>query len=299
MEVVLANPRGFCAGVERAVHAVRKALEMHGPPVYVKHQVVHNPTVVQELEQAGAVTVERVEQVPEGANVVFSAHGSPPSDFATARQRNLHVIDATCPLVTRVHNEAKKYSREGRRIILIGHRGHQEVIGSQGYADMHLMDDREPFSLPDWPAATPVAILTQTTLSVDDTARAIKAINGRFTNVVTRNDICYATTNRQEAVKKLVEQVDVVVVIGSSTSSNCVRLKELAESCGVKAYRVTSADELKLEWFDPAARIGVTSSASTPERAVAAVLKKLGPRNTTTIGGDPEKVVFSLPQGVR
>ena len=204
------------------------------PPIYVKHEIVHNPYVVKALEKKGAITVDTVEEIPPNSNVVFSAHGSPPEDFQKALDRNLNVIDATCPLVTRVHNEAVKYSAEGKRVILVGHRGHAEVNGTMGQAPMALVNDTGPGKLPSWNPDTPVAILTQTTLSVDDTARAISKIRGRFTDALVRNDLCYATTNRQEAVKKLAEQVDLVLVIGAQNSSNCNRLREVAERHGVQ-----------------------------------------------------------------
>ena len=202
MIVFLGSPRGFCAGVVRAIDSVEIAIEKYGPPIYVKHQIVHNSYVVNQLEQKGAITVEKVSEIPEGEKVVFSAHGSAPSDFEEAKSRNLQVLDATCPLVTKVHNEAKKYSKDGRKLILVGHEGHQEVKGTMGQEQMHLIDDREKTNpnLPKWKKNTPLTILTQTTLSEDDTERSISTIQNNFNNVVVRNDICYATTNRQEAV---------------------------------------------------------------------------------------------------
>ncbi|MDP3061742.1 MAG: 4-hydroxy-3-methylbut-2-enyl diphosphate reductase, partial [Chloroflexota bacterium] len=228
-EVLLSAPRGFCAGVVRAIDVVELALKRFGPPVYVKHQIVHNPYVVADLEKKGAITVENVDQVPEGAVVVFSAHGSPPEDYARAKARGLKAIDATCPLVTKVHNEARKYSREAHNIVLVGHRGHAEVRGTMGQADMALLDEREGLSLPAWDPATPVVVLTQTTLSVDDTARAVSEIQRRFPKAIVRNDVCYATTNRQSAAKEMARKVDMVLVIGSQNSSNCNRLREVAE----------------------------------------------------------------------
>ena len=236
MKVYLGVPRGFCAGVVRAIDIVELALERFGAPVYVKHQIVHNPYVVSSLERKGAVTVEEVDEIPEGSMVVFSAHGSPPDDFAKAEERDLKVIDATCPLVTKVHNEAKKYAGENRRIILVGHRGHQEVKGTMGQNPMHLVDDREGVRLPDWSDGTPVAVLTQTTLSVDDTERSIHEISRRFPDAIVRNDLCYATTNRQSAVKELAKLAELVLVIGASNSSNCNRLREVAEANGATSY---------------------------------------------------------------
>ena len=230
MEVLLSSPRGFCAGVVRAIDVVDICLRKYGPPVYVKHQIVHNPWVVNDLERRGAITVEEVEEVPEGSLVIFSAHGSPPEDFAKAKALNLTVIDAVCPLVTKVHNEAKKYHREGKKVILVGHKGHQEVRGTMGQVEMALVDDLKDIASTGWDDDQEVAVLTQTTLSVGDTAQAINAIQGKFTNTVIRNDICYATTNRQDAVYKMSGEVQLVLVIGAQNSSNCNRLREVGES---------------------------------------------------------------------
>ena len=239
MKVFLGMPRGFCAGVVRAIAIVELALEKYPHPVYVKHQIVHNHYVVKSLENRGARTVEDVDDIPVGSTVVFSAHGSTPEDFAKAARRGLHVIDATCPLVTKVHNEARRYSHDGRKLILIGHLGHQEVRGTMGQAAMHLVDEKEQTALPDWDEDTPVTVLTQTTLSVDDTSRSISQIEDRFSDVIVRNDLCYATTNRQAAVKELSRLVDLVLVIGAQNSSNCNRLREVAEANGVTAYQVS------------------------------------------------------------
>ena len=233
MEVILSSPRGFCAGVVRAIEVVEICLRRYGPPVYVKHQIVHNPHVVADLERKGAITVETIEEIPPGSLVVFSAHGSAPEDFEKARARNLHVIDAICPLVTRVHNEAKRYRREGRKVLLVGHRGHQEVRGTMGQVEMTLVDDNAGSRLPSWDPGEKVAVLTQTTLSVGDTAAAIDAIKDRFPDAIVRNDICYATTNRQEAVTEMAVMVDLVLVIGAENSSNCNRLREVAAAMGV------------------------------------------------------------------
>ncbi|MBI4219565.1 MAG: 4-hydroxy-3-methylbut-2-enyl diphosphate reductase [Chloroflexi bacterium] len=299
MDVFLSSPRGFCAGVVRAVDIVEIALRRFGAPVYVKHQIVHNPHVVASLEAKGAVTVEDVDQVPEGSNVVFSAHGSAPDDFAKARQRNLRVIDATCPLVTRVHNEAKKYEKGGKRLILVGHRGHQEVRGTMGQAHMHLMDDREKTALPVWPAGSPVAVLTQTTLSVDDTARVVETIRAQFPDAVVRNDICYATTNRQESAKLVARKVDVVLVIGAQNSSNCRRLQEVAEAEGVPAYLINGPAELDTGWLDGVERVGITSGASTPEEMVQAVIKAINPARVIPVGEQEEDIHFVLPKELR
>lgn len=296
MDVILAAPRGFCAGVERAIEIVEISLVRFGPPVYVKHQIVHNPYVVSSLEKKGAVTVEDIEQIPEGSLVVFSAHGSPPEDYAKAETRKLKVIDATCPLVTKVHNEAIKYDSDESKIVLVGHRGHQEVRGTMGQTEMILVDDSEGVNLPQWDRDTRVVLLTQTTLSVDDTAKTIKKIQSKFHNTVVRNDLCYATTNRQDAVKKLAKLVDIVLVIGSQNSSNCNRLMEVARGLGVKAYLINGAEELNDSWLCGVDKVGITSGASTPEVLVNNVILKLKPDDVTTIEGVEEKVRFILPK---
>ena len=299
MKVYLGVPRGFCAGVVRAIEIVELALERFGAPVYVKHQIVHNPYVVNSLENKGAVTVEEVEEIPEGSMVVFSAHGSPPEDFRKADARGLKVIDATCPLVTKVHNEAKKYAREDRKLILVGHRGHQEVKGTMGQHPMYLVDDREGVRLPDWSDATPVTVLTQTTLSVDDTERSIEEIGRRFPDVVVRNDLCYATTNRQMAVKELARLTDLVLVIGASNSSNCNRLREVAEANGVTSYLLNGPNELDMAWLDGVDSVGITSGASTPDDLVMSVIDAIAPDEVTTIAGADEDVSFVLPRELR
>jgi 4-hydroxy-3-methylbut-2-enyl diphosphate reductase len=297
--VYLGVPRGFCAGVVRAIDIVELALQKFGAPVYVKHEIVHNPHVVRSLEQKGAITVEDVDEIPEGANVVFSAHGSPPEDFVKASQRRLKVIDATCPLVTKVHNEARKYVREGRRIILVGHRGHQEVKGTMGQSEMHLVDDREVFRVPELAPDTRVTVLTQTTLSVDDTRRAIEQIKQNFSDVLVRNDLCYATTNRQAAVKELSKLVELILVIGAPNSSNCNRLREVAEANGVPAYLLNGPEEMNPRWFEGVERVGITSGASTPEELVKAVIDALDPQEVVKIEGAEEDVNFVLPKELR
>ena len=305
MEVLLSSPRGFCAGVVRAIDVVDVCLRRYGPPVYVKHQIVHNPYVVAELEQKGAITVEEVDEVPDGSLVVFSAHGSPPADFEKAAERNLRVIDAVCPLVTRVHNEAKKYHREGKRVLLVGHQGHQEVRGTMGQAPMTLINDSAPLSEQEvsadieWPADTEVAVITQTTLSVGDTANAIGAIQERFPGAVVRNDICYATTNRQDAVTQMAGLVDVVLVIGAQNSSNCNRLREVAEANGTPAYLINGPDEIDPEWLVGCKRAGITSGASTPEVLVEAVIEALDPAKVTLLEGAEEDITFTLPRELR
>ncbi len=296
MDAYLSSPRGFCAGVVRAVDIVELALQRYGAPVYVKHQIVHNPYVVKSLEDKGAVTVEKVSDIPKGANVVFSAHGSAPGDFEEASERNLNVIDAICPLVTRVHNEAKKYTRDGNKTILIGHRGHQEVVGTMGQADMELLDEREGINLPEWADDEKVTVLTQTTLSVDDTAAAIAAITERFPNALIRNDICYATTNRQTAIKRAAIQVDLVLVIGAENSSNCQRLREVAQASGVPAYLVNDPDAIDRSWLKNVDRVAITSGASTPEALVQAVISYLSPVNVIPVGEREEDITFVLPR---
>ena len=299
MEVILCSPRGFCAGVVRAIQVVEECLERFGPPIYVKHQIVHNPYVVGELEAKGAVTVETVEEIPEGSRVVFSAHGSPPEDFERARERNLQVIDAVCPLVTRVHNEAKKYHREGRRIILVGHDGHQEVKGTMGQAPMELVDEKSDNGIPAWEDDVPVAVLTQTTLSTGDTAAAIDHIRERFPQAEIRNDICYATTNRQAAVSRMATMVDMALVIGAQNSSNCNRLLELALSLGIPAYLINGPEEIQPEWIAGAVKVGIASGASTPEVLVDAVIAALNPEKVTSLEVVDEDISFTMPRELR
>ena len=300
MEVLLSSPRGFCAGVVRAIDVVDICLRKFGPPVYVKHQIVHNPYVVNDLERRGAITVDTVEEIPEGSLVVFSAHGSAPDDFKAAKARNLKVIDAVCPLVTRVHNEAKKYHREGKKVVLVGHRGHQEVRGTMGQVEMTLIDDKNPTDeLAGWDVNQEVAVLTQTTLSVGDTAEAIDAIKATFPGAVIRNDICYATTNRQDAVTKMASSVDLVLVIGAENSSNCNRLRELAESLGVESYLINGPEEIDPSWLEGKEKVGITSGASTPEVLVESVIERLAPDNVTMLAGVEEDVTFLLPKELR
>ncbi|MCE2462473.1 MAG: 4-hydroxy-3-methylbut-2-enyl diphosphate reductase [Dehalococcoidia bacterium] len=299
MEVLLSSPRGFCAGVDRAIEVVEQCLKRFGEPVYVKHEIVHNPYVVSDLEKKGAITVEEVEKIPPGSVVVFSAHGSPPEDFQKAEALGLKVIDATCPLVTKVHNEARKYAKEGRKVVLVGHRGHQEVRGTMGQTPMTLIDEREGLSLSDWDNDTPVAVLTQTTLSVDDTSDVVDEIRRTFPDAITRADICYATTNRQEAVKELAGKVDMVLVIGAQNSSNCNRLREVAEAHGVPAYLINGPEDLDKEWLADISRVGITSGASTPEVLVDEVIRALQPDKVTSMTGIEENVTFVLPKELR
>ena len=299
MKVFVGSPRGFCAGVVRAIDLVEIALERYGAPVYVKHQIVHNSHVVEALEAKGAITVDEVDEIPEGSRVVFSAHGSPPEDFESARARGLEVIDATCPLVTKVHNEAIRYDGEERRLILVGHRGHQEVKGTMGQTEMHLVDDRDELELPNWDEKTPIAVLTQTTLSEDDTKRSIESIQSRFKDAIIRNDLCYATTNRQSAVKEMADKVDLMLVIGAENSSNCNRLREVAESRGVPAYLINGIDEMRIEWLQGVKNIGITSGASTPEYLVQEVIKSLEPEEVVAVEVAKEDITFVLPKELR
>ena len=295
MKVYLGVPRGFCAGVVRAIDLVQLALDKYGPPVYVKHQIVHNPHVVEEMESKGAITVEDVDEIPEGSRVVFSAHGSPPEDFLKAKARSLQIVDATCPLVIKVHNEAKKYDKDGRKLILVGHEGHQEVKGTMGQTEMSLIDDRINYEIPDWDPGTPVTVLTQTTLSVDDTRRVIDDIGTQFDDVLVRNDLCYATTNRQNAVKEISEFVELFLVVGAENSSNCNRLREVAESKGVDAYLINSLKDLNPDWLLNVSNVGITSGASTPDNLVHEIIDYLNPDKVIKMGGEEENIVFSLP----
>lgn len=299
MDVYLASPRGFCAGVDLAVDIVELAIQRYGKPVYVKHQIVHNPKVVADVESKGAITVEKVDEVPEGAVVVFSAHGSPPSDYRIAKERNLTVLDATCPLVTKVHNEAKKYAREGKKIILVGHGGHQEVIGTTGQADMELVDERGDWKLPEWDKDTEVVVLTQTTLSVSDTASAMNRIRKLHPEAIVRDDICYATTNRQAAATELAELTDLVLVIGSQSSSNCNRLKDVAINKGVPAYLINGPEELDRSWLTGVEKVGITSGASTPEEQVKAVIEEISPDQVFRVGPGEELTTFAIPRSLR
>lgn len=299
MEVLLSSPRGFCAGVVRAIDVVDICLRKYGPPVYVKHQIVHNPYVVNDLERRGAITVEDVDEIPEGSLVVFSAHGSPPEDFVKAKARDLKVIDAVCPLVTKVHNEAKKYHREGKKVVLVGHQGHQEVRGTMGQVEMTLIDGDSEEELSAWADDQEVAVLTQTTLSVGDTAQAIDSIRDKFPNAVVRNDICYATTNRQDAVRQMAGSVDLVLVIGAQNSSNCNRLREVAESLGVPSYLINGPEEIDPSWLEGSDTVGITSGASTPEVLVESVIEKLAPDKVTIVSGVEEDISFNLPKQLR
>tara|TARA_Y100001935_G_scaffold137691_1_gene113968 strand:- start:433 stop:1335 length:903 start_codon:yes stop_codon:yes gene_type:complete len=296
MKVLVTNPRGFCAGVVRAIDIVELAIKKYGEPVYVKHQIVHNPNVVNDVEQQGAITVEEIEEVPEGSVVIFSAHGSAPDDYEKAKIKNLKVIDATCPLVTKVHNEAKKYSNDKKSIILVGHEGHQEVKGTMGQTDMILIDERKEFPVNKIKDLKNVAVISQTTLSVNDTAKAINDIKEVIPDATVRNDICYATTNRQDATEILADQCDLVLVIGANNSSNCQRLKDVAIRKGVPSYLILGPQEINFDWLKDVKTVGITSGASTPEKMVQSVIKAIKPDSVEYIGGPPENITFKLPK---
>ncbi len=306
-KVVVAAPRGYCAGVDRAVVTVERALEVYGPPVYVRKQIVHNRHVVETLEARGAVFVEELSEVPEGATVVFSAHGVAPSVHEEAKARHLRTIDATCPLVTKVHHEAKRFAREDRQILLIGHAGHEEVEGTKGEAPEHITLVQSPEDVDDLdlPTDQPVAWLSQTTLSVDETAATVERLRERFPQLEDppSDDICYATQNRQHAVKQIAAHSDLVIVVGSRNSSNSVRLVEVALESGAKAaYRVDKADEVQDAWLEGVTSVGVTSGASVPESLVDGVLKHLEERGFPPAVEErliEESLTFALPPELR
>jgi 4-hydroxy-3-methylbut-2-en-1-yl diphosphate reductase len=305
--VLLAKPRGYCAGVDRAVQTVERALEQFGAPVYVRKQIVHNTHVVQELERRGAIFVEETEEIPEGSVVIFSAHGVAPVVRSEAKERQLRTIDATCPLVTKVHNEARRFAAQGYDILLIGHEGHEEVIGTTGEAPehIHLVDGPESSDSVDVRDPARVAWLSQTTLSVDETNETVVALRERFPQLLDppSDDICYATQNRQAAVKQIASQSDVVIVVGSRNSSNSVRLVEVAKDAGARAsYLVDDASAIEPLWIADAVTVGVTSGASVPEELVAGVLARLaeaGFAEVEEIEVVPERMVFALPHELR
>jgi 4-hydroxy-3-methylbut-2-enyl diphosphate reductase len=309
MEIVLANPRGFCAGVDRAIEIVDRAIEVFGAPIYVRHEVVHNRYVVDGLRNRGAVFVEELSEVPENSTVIFSAHGVSKAIQEEARERRLQVFDATCPLVTKVHIEVHHHAHEGREIIFIGHAGHPEVEGTMGQYDnpeggIYLVESPEDVATLAVKNPDNLAYVTQTTLSIDDTQAVVDALKARFPRILgpRKDDICYATQNRQDAVKKLAADCDVILVVGSPNSSNSNRLREIAEKLGKGAYLIDNAEQLKREWVEGVTRIGVTAGASAPEILVAQVvarLKEWGGRAVTEKQGIEEKVVFSLPKDLR
>jgi 4-hydroxy-3-methylbut-2-en-1-yl diphosphate reductase len=305
--VLLAKPRGYCAGVDRAVQTVEQALERFGAPVYVRKQIVHNTHVVRTLEQRGAVFVEETEEIPEGAVVVFSAHGVAPEVHEAAKERGLRTIDATCPLVTKVHNEARRFAAQDYDILLIGHEGHEEVIGTTGEAPEHIRLVDGPAGAAEIPVRDPekVAWLSQTTLSVDETTQTVSALRERFPNLIDppSDDICYATQNRQAAVKQIAKESDLVIVVGSANSSNSVRLVEVATDAGATvAYLVDDAAAIEPSWLESAMTVGVTSGASVPEELVAQVLDKLaaaGFGDVEEVEAVHESLVFALPHELR
>ena len=303
--VLLANPRGFCAGVERAISIVERALSLHGAPIYVRHEVVHNKYVVDDLRKKGAVFIEDLEDVPPGATLIFSAHGVSKAVRAEAEARGYRVFDATCPLVTKVHVEVAKMRDAGREIVMVGHRGHPEVEGTMGQSGegMHLVETADEVSRLVVRNPEQLAYVTQTTLSVDDAAAVVAALRVRFPSIVgpKKDDICYATQNRQDAVKFLAPRCDLVIVVGSPNSSNSNRLREVALGLGVEAYMVDSADELRPEWVAGKKRVGVTAGASAPEVLVQDVISKLqslGAHRVAQLDGIEENVVFPLPKGL-
>lgn len=310
MQVQLANPRGFCAGVDRAIDIVNRALDVFGPPIYVRHEVVHNKFVVDQLRERGAVFVDELDQVPDGVIVIFSAHGVSRAVKDEADRRKLKVFDATCPLVTKVHMEVAKYSREGMECILIGHRGHPEVEGTMGQFDrsnggeMYLVEGVEDVAKLHINNPSRLAYVTQTTLSMDDTRQIIDALRERFEEISgpRKDDICYATQNRQDAVKQLALEADLVLVVGSENSSNSNRLRELAERCGAEAYLIESAQHISPQWLEGKRCVGVTAGASAPEVLVSEVIEYLasqGAKDPQQASGVRENVHFALPRELR
>jgi 4-hydroxy-3-methylbut-2-enyl diphosphate reductase len=305
-EVILAEPRGFCAGVDRAIEIVERALAKFGAPIYVRHEIVHNTYVVNELKAKGAIFIEDLAEVPPGSTLVFSAHGVSKAVQAEARERGFEVFDATCPLVTKVHVEVAKLAKEGYEFIMIGHKGHPEVEGTMGQlsSGIHLVEDVEDVAHVAPAQTSKLAVVTQTTLSVDDAAEISAAVRARFPNVrePKQQDICYATQNRQDAVKLLSPQVDLVIVVGSPTSSNSNRLRELAQRLGTESYMVDSAAELRPEWFEGKSRVGLTAGASAPEVLVREVIervKALGAVSVRKMDGIEETLKFPLPKGLK
>ena len=310
MDIQLANPRGFCAGVDRAIDIVNRALEVFGAPIYVRHEVVHNKFVVEDLRERGAVFVDELEEVPDDCIVIFSAHGVSQAVRKEADRRQLKVFDATCPLVTKVHMEVAKFSAEGRECVLIGHAGHPEVEGTMGQYDhsaggeIYLVEDESQAANLEVAQPDKLSYVTQTTLSMDDTALVIDALRARFPQIEgpRKDDICYATQNRQDAVKQLAAQCDLMLVVGSPNSSNSNRLRELAERMGAEAHLLDGAEDIDPSWVEGKQRIGVTAGASAPEvlvQEVIAGLRELGAQAPVEIAGRPENVTFSLPRELR
>jgi len=311
MEILLANPRGFCAGVDRAIEIVERALESFGAPIYVRHEVVHNRFVVDGLRARGAIFVDELDDVPDGATVIFSAHGVSQAVRAQARARHLRVFDATCPLVTKVHIEVARHAKAGRDVVLIGHAGHPEVEGTLGQWDkegasgeIYLVETPEDVTKLAPKHPDNIAYSTQTTLSIDDTKAVIDALRGKFPAILgpRHDDICYATQNRQDAVRKLGSTCDVVLVVGSPNSSNSNRLRELAQKQGIEAHLIDGADDIQREWIAGKTRVGVTAGASAPESLVQGVVARLrewGAGDVQELNGEPENVTFALPKELR
>jgi 4-hydroxy-3-methylbut-2-enyl diphosphate reductase len=311
VKILLANPRGFCAGVDRAIDIVERALDAFGAPIYVRHEVVHNRSVVEGLRQRGARFVDELSEIPDGSTVIFSAHGVSKAVRQEAEERDLQLFDATCPLVTKVHLEVARHCRNGDAVILIGHPGHPEVEGTMGQYDtgrygggIHLVETVEDVLQLEVGNPDKLAFVTQTTLSMDDTAKVIAALHRRFPSIQgpKKNDICYATQNRQDAVKQLARQSDLVLVVGSPNSSNSNRLKEIAKNCGSPAYLIDNADDIRRDWLKDVDTIGVTAGASAPEALVEGVIDRLrnwGVHTVESLPGQEEKVVFSLPKALQ
>lgn len=310
MQIILANPRGFCAGVDRAIEIVQRAIELFGAPIYVRHEVVHNRYVVDRLRDMGAVFVDELHEVPAGATVIFSAHGVSRAVQQEAQARGLKVFDATCPLVTKVHMEVTRYAREAREVVLIGHEGHPEVEGTMGQFDtsfgghIHLVETPEDVARLKICEPDKLAFVTQTTLSVDDTERVVNALRERFPGLASprKEDICYATQNRQDAVKRLVNQCDIILVVGSPSSSNSNRLREIAEKAGIPGYLIDGPEDLKREWFEGKQNVGLTAGASAPEvlvQRVVAQIRSWGGQLPVESSGQQENIMFSLPRELR
>jgi len=310
MEVMLANPRGFCAGVDRAIEIVNRAIDILGAPIYVRHEVVHNRFVVNNLREKGAIFVQELDEVPNHATVIFSAHGVSRAVQDEAKRRNLHVFDATCPLVTKVHLEVTRYSKEGRETILIGHKGHPEVAGTMGQYDLryggaiYRVDSTAEVEALTVTSPEKLAFVTQTTLSVDDASIVIDALRQKFPAIIgpKKDDICYATQNRQDALKNLSDNTDIILVVGSPNSSNSNRLREIAEKRGTPAYLIDTADDIQTEWINNKQRVGITAGASAPEILVQEVTQRLADLGATVLPDDQgiiENVSFVLPKALR
>ncbi|MEK9713973.1 MAG: 4-hydroxy-3-methylbut-2-enyl diphosphate reductase [Thalassolituus sp.] len=310
MQIKLANPRGFCAGVDRAIDIVNRALELFEPPIYVRHEVVHNKFVVNDLRERGAIFVDELDEVPDDNIVIFSAHGVSQAVRRTAEERGLRVFDATCPLVTKVHLEVTRYSAQGRECILIGHKGHPEVEGTMGQYDfskggnIYLVEDEEDVQELEVKDPANLSYVTQTTLSMDDTARVIDALREKFPEITgpRKDDICYATQNRQDAVKTLATECDLMLVVGSPNSSNSNRLRELGERMGAKSFLIDNASEIQPSWLDGVKAVGITAGASAPDILIQEVVEKLvslGGEEPQELQGREENVVFSLPKELR